>query len=196
MAFSAQRLLSLPTASHPTKQALFTRTYTYDVADGLKVSQTTDLACGVSLTFCTLSSVGGAIKCLKIIKNKAGRRHAANNIRRAHHQSRNMGDSQRHPGSGRSGASDASGEGRTKGSRGAGGAQCMGANSCLEELSKLVGSGAISELRLASAVRWTSVPGANRLARSRARNTYPGPEMHSPLTHSGSRTAQHALRHE
>ena len=48
---------------------------------GEKVSQTTDLACGVSLTFCTLSSVGGASKCLKIIKNKAGRRKAAHDIR-------------------------------------------------------------------------------------------------------------------
>ena len=158
---------------------------------GEKVSQTTDLACGVSLTFCTLSSVGGASKCLKIIKNKAGRRKAAHDIRWGQGQGSEMENLRWDSGGGRSGAA-----GAPKGRRGGGGAQCMGANSCLEELSKLVGSGAISELRLASAVRWTSVPGANRLARSRARNTCPGPEMHPPLTYGGSRTAQHALRHE
>ena len=35
MTLSAERLLSLPTASHPTKQALFTRTYTYEAKCGL-----------------------------------------------------------------------------------------------------------------------------------------------------------------
>ena len=42
---------------------------------------------------------------------------------------------------------------------------------------------------------WKASAAANRLARSRGRNTRPGPEIHRPLTPFGRRTAQYAFQH-
>ena len=77
-----------------------------------------------------------------------------------------------------------------------GGAQCIGVKPLWEGISKQTVIGAVFELQLASAAPMELHARANRLARSRARNTCPGPEMHPPLTRSGTRTAQHALRHK
>ena len=76
-----------------------------------------------------------------------------------------------------------------------GGAQCIGVKPLWEGISKQTVIGAVFELQLASAAPMELHARANRLARSRGRNTRPGPETHRPLTPFGPRTAQGAFQH-
>ena len=75
------------------------------------------------------------------------------------------------------------------------GAQCIGVKPLWEGISKQTVIGAVFERQLTDAAPMELHARANRLARSRGRNTRPGPETHRPLTPFGPRTAQGAFQH-